>query len=201
MRKWMVFIGSKYHTAANVERFWSHVAIDMHDTDACFPWTGYRSHGYGRFYVTSRKSFPAHRMAYELATGAIPDGLVIDHLCRNPACVNPAHLDPVKHRENILRGVGQLADRARQTVCKHGHPLTGDNVKVRKEGWRQCRECNRRIAREGSVKRRAARRAIGLCLWCPSRSLAGRSVCQRHASERLAKDRLKALADKAKETA
>ena len=46
----------------------------------------------------------AHRLAYEMFIGPIPDGMELDHLCRNRGCVNPAHLEPVSHRENTLRG-------------------------------------------------------------------------------------------------
>lgn len=45
-----------------------------------------------------------HRVMYEQEVGPIPEGLVIDHLCRQPACINPAHLEPVTHAENIRRG-------------------------------------------------------------------------------------------------
>lgn len=47
----------------------------------------------------------AHRMTYEHLVGPIPEGLVLDHLCRNRACCNPDHLEPVSLRENLLRGL------------------------------------------------------------------------------------------------
>lgn len=74
------------------------------DEEECWIWEGARdSRGYGciQFGGRPRKS---HRVSYELHIGPIPEGLVIDHLCRNARCVNPAHLETVTQRENVLRG-------------------------------------------------------------------------------------------------
>jgi hypothetical protein len=61
------------------------------------------SAGYGVTYVNGRR-VPAHRYMYEKAGHTIPDGMVLDHLCRNRACVNPDHLEPVSIGENGRRG-------------------------------------------------------------------------------------------------
>ncbi len=83
------------------ERFWA--KVDR--SGECWLWTGnvYRD-GYGQFYV-ERRQVRAHRWAYESEVGPIPEGLVLDHLCRVRLCVRPSHLEPVTNRENLLRGI------------------------------------------------------------------------------------------------
>lgn len=115
----------------------------------CVRWTGYihPETGYG---MTGGNM--AHRRSYQLFVGPIPQGLVIDHLCRNRWCVNPAHLEPVTHRVNLLRGDTQTRRHAEQTHCVHGHPFDAANT-YRWRGSRVCRTCRR--LREAA--RRAAR--------------------------------------------
>ena len=120
----------------------------------CEPWAGYiHPNGYGRVWHEGRH-WQAHRLAYELTHGPIPDGLVIDHLCRNRACVNVAHLEAVTERVNILRGATLQAAFLERTHCLHGHELAEDNVRlsVVRGRWtiRLCRECQR-------LRQRAAR--------------------------------------------
>lgn len=84
-----------------VERFWE--KVDRQEV-GCWLWTAYRNRdGYGRFRPYRRDQVMAHRYAYELMVGPIPDGLQLDHLCRNPGCVNPSHLEAVTERENLGR--------------------------------------------------------------------------------------------------
>jgi hypothetical protein len=85
----------------------------------------------------------AHRYAYEERHGAIPPGMTLDHLCRNPSCVNPDHLEAVTHRTNVLRGNAPPAICARRTHCPQGHPYTEANTAYLKSGARRCRECHR----------------------------------------------------------
>lgn len=99
--------------------------------------------GNGYFQVQlDNKVVRAHRMSYEMFVGDIPEGLVIDHLCRNPACVNPDHLEVVTNKENILRGVGLTAQNSKKTHCLRGHPYDAANTRVGKKG-RDCRACHR----------------------------------------------------------
>lgn len=140
------------------DRFWP--KVDKSDPGGCWLWTAAKGKGgYGNFGVTPRKTAYAHRFAYELMVGAIPEGLQLDHLCRNKACVNPAHLEPVTCKENLERGVNVGAAGARlqreKTHCAHGHEFTPENTH-RYRGQRVCRECSRINAREyGRKKRRA----------------------------------------------
>lgn len=128
-----------------VERFWRCVLVN--EATGCWEWTGSKSgDGYARF------TFPggnyAHRFSYETYIGSVPDGLVLDHLCRNTGCVNPEHLEPVTQRENILRGEGWAAQNARKTHCSNGHPFDGSNLHLRRDGARGCCACYRQKARE-----------------------------------------------------
>lgn len=128
------------------QRFWGRVE----KTNNCWNWRGYTIwNGYGRCYFNGRHQL-VHRVAYELLVAEIPEGLTIDHLCRNRLCVNPSHLEPVTMRENTLRGEGACARNARKTHCKHGHPLTPENV-YEIPGRRVCKTC----ARERSAAQRA----------------------------------------------
>jgi hypothetical protein len=81
-----------------------YVAEDRgHDTP-CWIWQGTRTvNDYGQLRVGNR-SIRAHRFFYEQMVGSVPDGLVLDHLCRVHACVNPKHLEPVTDAENVRRG-------------------------------------------------------------------------------------------------
>ena len=85
----------------------------------------------------------AHRVVYEWIVGPIPNGLTLDHLCRNRGCLNPSHLEPVTVRTNILRGESFVARNAERTHCKRGHPFDEENTCIDPLGKRICRTCRR----------------------------------------------------------
>ncbi len=134
------------------ERFWSKVIKDgpipehRPDLGPCWTWTGYISPETGYAYFSLDHAHPvlAHRQAYTLTNGPIPDGLILDHLCRNRPCPNPGHSEPVTYQENLLRGPTTLAaQNVAKTHCPHGHPYDEANTYFWKDGSRHCRACSR----------------------------------------------------------
>jgi hypothetical protein len=138
--------GGKYYEGLPVvERILRRIVLT--DT-GCWEWQGYADvHGYGQMGL-GNKVYLVHRLSYEAHVGPIPDGMMIDHLCRYPRCVNPAHLDVVTPRENLMRSDLTFAGRkARQTSCIHGHLFDEKNTWVSKDGRRKCRKCSARNQR------------------------------------------------------
>jgi hypothetical protein len=124
----------------------------------CLIWTGARNRGYGMVGLPDRGPVvKVHRVNYLRVRGAIPRGLSLDHLCRNPPCCLPAHLEPVTHRENMLRSPAPAARAAERTHCPNGHPLVPGNLAVTNRSGRQCLTCQRaRDAASDEAVRRAA---------------------------------------------
>lgn len=140
-----------------VARFWE--KVDKRGPDDCWPWLGYvEPSGYGHFQATYQgvRFTKSHRFGYHIASGPVPEGLDLDHVCHtrdeecragddcpHRRCCNPAHLEPVTERVNILRSTTGSAVNARKTHCIHGHPFAGDNLRITKQGTRLCMECRR----------------------------------------------------------
>lgn len=120
-----------------------HSKIELGD-NGCHEWTaGKDFYGYGSFSI-NKKHIKAHRFSYQLYKGMIPEGLVIDHLCRNKSCVNPTHLEAVTHRENCIRGnVGKNNQFAGKTHCKRGHEFNNTNTYIKPDGYRECMKCRK----------------------------------------------------------
>lgn len=120
----------------------------------CWVWLGKPSaHGYGYFWYDGKKRL-AHRFSYKHLVGPIPDGLVIDHLCRNKMCVNPRHLEPVTDRVNILRGEAPAARNVLKNQCNQGHPFDDVNTYWYPNGDRGCRTCIAKWGKEWREKNR-----------------------------------------------
>lgn len=159
-----------------VESFWAKVD----KTDGCWLWTRATQRGYGVATVAFRTQGVAHRYAYELLVGPIPEGMTIDHVkargCTSKRCVNPAHMEVVTRGENTARSNrgrdnSGRKPRALKTHCKHGHEFTPENTYLCTNGSRACRTCSRKrtsewardhrsIINAGKRRRRAAQRQV-----------------------------------------
>lgn len=116
----------------------------INKSETCWLWiSGINRSGYG-FASWQGKRILTHRLMYELLVGPVPEGLQIDHLCRNRACCNPAHLEVVTLRENVRRrGGGQSRIDREKTHCPKSHPYDEKNTYKDKRGRRYCRSCHR----------------------------------------------------------
>jgi hypothetical protein len=116
------------------ERFFSKVSEGK---NGCWEWAHVGSNTYGTAFQDDDKAWLPHRWSYSFLRAEIPEGLELDHLCRNRVCVNPWHLEPVTRRVNMRRGPGSIE------ACKHGHEYTPENTYLRPDrGTRQCRTCS-----------------------------------------------------------
>jgi hypothetical protein len=141
------------------ERFLSF--FEKKGDDECWPWTKtIDGHGYGMFSI-KHKYYRAHRIAYEMFVGKIPEGLVVDHdchnrdenckdvnLCQHRRCVNPNHLIPRTLGDNSKAGKSPSFAIWRTGKCKNGHPRS--STYYRKSDGRavQCRDCAREKYRQ-----------------------------------------------------
>jgi hypothetical protein len=146
-----------------VERFWAKVDKNgpvpsyAPHLGPCWVWTAYiKPGGYGRLATGVGKNYVgAHVYSYELVKGAVPRGMVLDHLCRVPSCVNPDHLEVVTHADNIWRGY--RAKLGVITHCRKGHPFTPENTYHRARSHKiDCRTCCRERMAVIRAKRRSA---------------------------------------------
>jgi hypothetical protein len=136
-----------------LDRFLEKIRTDP--VTGCWEWQARRHRGYGTFWLKGSRF--AHRVSWELLVGPIPEGLTIDHLCRNKGCVRPDHLEPVPATLNTSRS---HEFRARRTHCDKGHEFTPENT-----GWitprdsypyRYCRQCSRKRVNRWRQKNRVS---------------------------------------------
>jgi len=132
---------------ADSTRLFSKISLSEND-HGCWEFTGYLDpDGYGRFHYHG-KCHGAHRVAYVLAYGDIPDGMAVDHTCNNRACIRFEHLEAVTTAENNRRAA------ERRTHCKNGHEWNESNTYWHKEGKRNCRRCNAEAVRRYTARRK-----------------------------------------------
>lgn len=160
--------GIKPNTPYGEPLAWLQNAIATYSPDQCWLWPYGMNKGYGD--LTHEGEHLAHRVAYQLVKGPIPEGLSLDHLCHNldhnctvakncphRRCVNPAHLEPVTSQVNTARG--NTGRYPRPDICKWGHSLT-DPANVYWDGpYRKCMTCRRAQWTIQAAKRKAARHA------------------------------------------
>lgn len=146
---------TKFIVGDDEARFWA--KVDRRGDNECWPWLGAHTNGYAVFSWSGGQK--AHRFAYELLVGPIPEGLVIDHVrargCVRRDCTNPQHLEAVTNSENVKRGDGTHRTNARKTHCIHGHELTQENTYIDPSGGRNCRTCKRE--RDSARRQRSGR--------------------------------------------
>lgn len=114
---------------------------------ACWEWnvdSAHHKYGYDMFEIKldgKWKSKQAHRIAWLIFRGAIPDGLSVLHTCDNPPCVNPDHLYLGTHQDNMKdRATRKTHPLSKRTHCNQGHSFSGNNLYIGLEG-RRCRRC------------------------------------------------------------
>lgn len=135
------------------------------DTD-CILWhKSLNGRGYGQTFFEGKVT-RAHRAAWIKVNGSIPKGYVLDHIChtealklnqceggktcKHRACINIEHLRLVTQKENIMSG---LHNRDNRKTCRKGHPTIKENTMTRKDGRRECAECNRVRSRANWAKK------------------------------------------------
>lgn len=143
------------HAEPEAERFWRQV----YKTGDCWNWLGARNvSGYGKFWTIDGRTVRPHRWAYEHEVGPIPDGLQLDHLCRNRGCVRPDHLEAVTSKVNTSRG-----GNAQKTHCRNGHEYTPENTyqippcPSVPHGGRGCKTCRAAHVAKYAAKQKAKR--------------------------------------------
>lgn len=117
--------------------------------EKCLEWQYSKTNGYGRWTkLINGKRKLAHRVLWEKENGKIPEGLELDHLCRNRSCVNLDHLEPVTRLENQRRSpISITTVNSKKSHCPRGHEYSQENTYRLSKNRRSCLICRRMWAR------------------------------------------------------
>lgn len=149
-----------YSDEERIAAFWDKVD----KSGECWVWTGGKTlKGYGQAYLGPTRNSPrkrVHTVSWTLIRGPVPEGLTLDHLCRNKLCVNPDHLELVTAEENTRRA---NSFRVLPDSCPKGHPFVEENtyhpVRKNKDGTtyttRACKACQQEVSRRAYVRKKA----------------------------------------------
>ena len=133
--------------------------VKVGKTDSCWEWTGAQfANGYGAFQVNG-KTVRAHRFAWELAHGPIPEGIRVLHHCDNRLCCRPDHLFLGTDADNAADKIAKGRDRRparppRKTHCPQGHSYDEANTAWYRD-WYYCRTCKRARSAAGYQRKKA----------------------------------------------
>lgn len=139
------------------ERFWSQV--DIRGNEDCWYWKGLKNQGYSRFYYQGRNRY-AHRVAWQLTNGPIPEGLQVLHSCDTPECVNPGHLHLGTHAENMkeMKEKGRSTQGERSPNSKLTDAQVKEILRIHGEGKLNMKEISRLVGVSYNVVRRIVSR-------------------------------------------
>lgn len=129
------------------------------DSNGCYVLTHGRPRGRtGEYRSVTKDSHEvaAHTAVYEWVVGPLPEGMVLDHLCKNPVCVHPDHLEPVTPFQNNMRSDSPTAVNARKTHCQNGHEFNEENTALNGDGSRYCRPCRNEWQRARRARLKAS---------------------------------------------
>ena len=142
----------------DISRFLSHVGKG--NSDECWEWTaGRNALGYGNCWFHGRHQM-AHRVAWIVANGDIPDGLLSLHKCDNPPCCNPAHLFLGTSQDNA-------DDRDQKGRLNHS---SGEKHNMAKLTWEKVRLIR---SERSNISVSKTAREFGVCRTVISRVLSG----------------------------